>query len=79
MIAPRLQGLQERLEDSGTFLDIGMGVAGLSIAMARTWPKLRIVGVVSGRRPSSLAGDNVRAAALENWIEPAAVRGGTPG
>ena len=69
MIAPRLQGLQERLENSGSFLDIGIGVAGLSIAMARTWPKLRIVGVDVWPPSIELARDNVRAAALENRIE----------
>jgi SAM-dependent methyltransferase len=69
MIAPRLQGLVERLETSGSFLDIGVGVAGLSIAMARTWPALRIVGIDVWAPAVALARENVRAAAMEKRIE----------
>src|SRR5512145_2687553 len=69
MIAPRLKRLQERLEDSGFFLDVGIGVAGLSIVTARTWPKLRIVGLDVWPPSIELARENVRAAALENRIE----------
>jgi SAM-dependent methyltransferase len=69
MIAPRLQGLADRLETSGSFLDIGVGVAGLSIAMARTWPALRIVGIDVWAPAVALARENVRAAAMEKRIE----------
>jgi SAM-dependent methyltransferase len=68
-IAPRLQGLVARLETSGSFLDIGIGVAGLSIAMARTWLALRIVGVDVWGPSVALARENVRAAAMEDRIE----------
>jgi hypothetical protein len=45
VITPRLPGLSERLEASGSFLDVGVGVAGLSIARSRLWPRLRVVGL----------------------------------
>ena len=45
-MAPALEGLSERLARPGAaFLDVGVGVAGLAIAMARLSPELRIVGV----------------------------------
>ena len=45
-IAPLLAGLPERLQAPGSaFLDVGVGVAALSIEMARLWPSLRIVGI----------------------------------
>ena len=50
MIAPRLSGLSERLEARGSFLDVGVGVAGLAIAMARLWPTLRVVGGLAVER-----------------------------
>ncbi len=41
-----LNGLGERLSaPGGAFLDVGVGVAALSIAMLRQWPSLKIVGV----------------------------------
>src|SRR4029078_5503595 len=45
-IAPKLEGLVDRLSSpQATFLEIGVGVAALSIQMAHTWPNLRIVGL----------------------------------
>jgi len=45
-IAPQLDGLGERLGRPGAaFLDVGVGVAVLSIEMARGWPGLRVVGI----------------------------------
>jgi precorrin-6B methylase 2 len=45
-IAPQLEGLSARLASPGAaFLDIGVGVAALSMAMAATWPNLRITGI----------------------------------
>jgi hypothetical protein len=45
-IAPQLEGLAARLTaPDAAFLDIGVGVAALSIAMAETWPHLRITGI----------------------------------
>jgi SAM-dependent methyltransferase len=69
MIAPRLPGLSERLEASGSFLDVGVGVAGLSIAMARLWPSLRLVGVDPWKPSLALARENVHAADLAHRIE----------
>jgi SAM-dependent methyltransferase len=69
VIAPRLPGLSERLDASGSFLDVGVGVAGLSIAMARLWPTLRVVGVDPWAPSLVIAREKVRAAALTDRIE----------
>jgi SAM-dependent methyltransferase len=69
VIAPRLPGLSERLEASGSFLDVGVGVAGLSIAMTRLWPTLRVVGVDPWAPSLVIAREKVRAAALIDRIE----------
>jgi SAM-dependent methyltransferase len=69
VIAPHLPGLSERLEASGRFLDVGVGVAGLSIAMARLWPALRVVGVDPWAPSLVIARENVRAAALTDRIQ----------
>lgn len=45
-IVPRLDGLSQHLESpEGSFLDVGVGVAGLSISMAHLWPSLNVVGI----------------------------------
>jgi SAM-dependent methyltransferase len=69
VIAPRLPGLSERLDASGSFLDVGVGVAGLSIAMARLWPTLRVVGVDPWAPSLAIAREKVRAAGLTDRIE----------
>jgi SAM-dependent methyltransferase len=70
MIAPRLPGLADRLEaSSGSFLDVGVGVAGLSIAMARLWPSLSLVGIDRWAPSLAIARENVRAARLTDRIE----------
>jgi SAM-dependent methyltransferase len=69
VIAPRLPGLSERLEASGSFLDVGVGVAGLSIALARLWPTLRVVGVDPWAPSLDIARETVLAAALTDRIE----------
>jgi len=69
-IAPALEGLLERLQSPGAaFLDIGTGVAALSIEMARLWPSLRVVGIDPWAPAIALARGNVRAAGLESRIE----------
>lgn len=68
-IAPRLTGLCERLEAGGAFLDVGVGVAGLSIAMARLWPSLRVVGIDRWAPSLNIARESVRANALAERIE----------
>lgn len=69
-IAPRLEGLTKRLESpDGAFLDVGVGVGGLSIAMARLWPLLRVVGIDPWRPALALARENVEMAGLNTRIE----------
>jgi precorrin-6B methylase 2 len=70
LIAPKLDGLVQRLSSPGAaFLDIGVGVAALSIQMARTWPELRVVGVDVWAPALALARENVRAAGFDGRIE----------
>jgi len=69
-LAPRLTGLAERLEAPGAgFLDIGVGVARMSMEMARLWPGLRIVGIEPLPQAVTLAREKVRAEGLEGRIE----------
>lgn len=67
-IVPSLAGLQERLEQGGDFLDVGCGVASLSIAVARKWPNVHVVGVDPWGPSMRIARENVRAAGLEDRI-----------
>lgn len=68
-IVPRLDGLEQRLgSPEGTFLDVGVGVAGLSIAMAQLWPSLDIVGIDPWVPSLALACENVRRAGLTDRI-----------
>ncbi|HVG48237.1 MAG TPA: class I SAM-dependent methyltransferase [Rubellimicrobium sp.] len=69
-LAPRLAGLAERLETPGAgFLDIGVGVARMSIEMARLWPNLAVVGIEPLPQALELARGKVRAEGLEDRIE----------
>ena len=68
-VMPQLDGLAARLDGSGAFLDVGVGVAGLAIAMARLWPTLRVVGIDPLAPALALARENVAAAALVGRIE----------
>ena len=69
-VAPALEGLSERLTAPGAaFLDVGVGVAGLAIAMARLCPELRIVGVDPWQPSLRLARENVDRAGLGDRIE----------
>jgi SAM-dependent methyltransferase len=69
-IAPRLEGLANRLESNdGAFLDVGVGVAGLSIAMARLWPLLRIIGIDPWQPALAVARENVKMAGLDERIQ----------
>jgi SAM-dependent methyltransferase len=70
VLAPRLPGLAERLAAPGAaFLDIGVGVARMSVEMARLWPDLRIVGIDPLPQALALAREKVRAEGLEDRIE----------
>jgi SAM-dependent methyltransferase len=69
-IVPGLDGLAARLEQPGAaFLDIGVGVAALSIEMARLWPNLRVVGVDHWKPALDVARANVRAAGISERVE----------
>lgn len=69
-IVPNLEGLAARLDGpNAMFLDVGVGVASLSIQMARVWPALKIVGVDVWRPSLELARENVKKAGLESRIE----------
>ncbi len=70
VILPGLDGLADRLDQPGAaFLDVGVGVAALSIAMCRTWPTLHVVGVDPFDAALELAGRNVNDAGLGSRIE----------
>lgn len=67
---PMLDGLGARLESADArFLDVGMGVAGLSIGMARKFPALSIVGLDVWGPSLALARKNVAEAGLTERIE----------
>lgn len=66
---PLLDGLGPRLEGSGAFLDVGTGVARLSIAVARKWTSLRVVGLDVWAPALAVARKNVAAAGLQDRIE----------
>jgi precorrin-6B methylase 2 len=65
-ILPEMSGLSERLAAPGaSFLDIGTGVAALTIAMARDWPGLQITAIEPHPAALALARSNVAAADLD--------------
>ncbi len=67
---PQHDGLSERLESpTASFLDVGVGVAAISIAMANFWPNLKVVGIDPWEASLSLARKNVEAANLGGRIE----------
>lgn len=69
-IVPACAGLAERLRTrDGTLLDVGVGVAGTAIAVARMWPELRIVGLDTWQPALRLARANVDNAGLNDRIE----------
>ena len=70
VLLPELGGLTERLSRAGAaFLDIGVGVATLSIEMARAWPRLRVVGLEPWAPALCIAQRRVHAAGLDERIE----------
>ena len=70
VLFPRVPGLLERLgSEVGAFLDVGAGVAAVSIAMCRQYPAIRAVGVEPASAPLELARRNVVAAGLKERIE----------
>ena len=69
-VAPALGDLEGRLESPGAaFLDVGVGVAALSVAMCRLWPSLRAVGIDPWDPALALARRNVTSAGLADRVE----------
>jgi hypothetical protein len=68
-LAPRLDGLLAALVTGGEILDVGIGVAALAIAFARTFPACGVVGLDVWAPALALARENVAAAGLEDRIE----------
>ena len=69
-VVPALEGLSERFRaPDASFLDIGVGVAGLAIALAEQVPNLRIVGIDVWQPSLRLARENVGNAGLRDRIE----------
>ena len=68
-IAPTLDGLDDALAREGArILDIGSGVAALSISCCRVWPAASVVGVDPWEPAVELAAANVAAAGLQDRI-----------
>jgi hypothetical protein len=67
---PAMGDLQSRLDREGArFLDVGVGVASLSIGMCRAFPSLHVLGVDKFEVPLSIARENIARAGLEARIE----------
>jgi SAM-dependent methyltransferase len=69
-ILPELDDLGGRLERAeARFLDVGVGVAALTIAMCGEFPRLRAVGLDPLEVPLALARENVARARLADRVE----------
>jgi len=69
-IGPDLDGLLDRLNAPGAkFLDVGVGVAELAIAMVREWPSLQVLGVDPWAPSLAIGERNVQNAGLDKQIE----------
>lgn len=69
-IAPQLDGLEAALAAEGAAIcDVGSGVGALSIALARTWPAARVVGLEPWAPSRRLAAEEIAAAGLGDRIE----------
>jgi precorrin-6B methylase 2 len=70
VLLPGLEGAMDRLSTPGaTFLDVGVGVAGLAIAFAKRWPAARVVGIDCWQPSLKLARENVAQAGLVDRID----------
>jgi Methyltransferase domain len=61
--------LAAALAKSGSLLDVGTGVAGLAIEVARSWPAWRAVGIDRWQPSLSLAQENISAAGMHERVE----------
>jgi SAM-dependent methyltransferase len=67
---PSTPGILERLgSESAAFLDVGAGVAAVTIELCRRFPAVRAVGLEPQEAPLALARRNVAAAGLADRIE----------
>jgi methyltransferase family protein len=74
-VAPTLDGLDAALvRDGARILDIGSGVAALSISCCRVWPAASVVGLDPWEPAMKLAAENIAAAGLEHRITLRAMR-----
>lgn len=74
-IAPALDGLAAALaRDGARFLDVGAGVAALSIALCETWPGLHVVGLEPWAPALALAEQQVAGSAVADRVELRALR-----
>ena len=70
VVIPQLDGLVARLSaPTASFLDVGVGVAVISIAMAQLWPALQVVGIDPWEPALALARRQVATAGLEDRIK----------
>jgi predicted O-methyltransferase YrrM len=69
-ILPAMDGMLDRLDSGhGAFLDVGAGVAAVTIGLCRRHPRLRAVALEPQDAPRRLAERNVEAAGLADRIE----------
>lgn len=68
MVLPQLAD-HEKFSSAPTILDVGAGVAALSVAFAETFPNSKVVGIDVWPPSLELARANVKAAKLEDRIE----------
>ena len=74
-VLPRMPGMLERLDSGeGAFLDVGAGVAAVSIGLCRRHPRLRVVALEPWEVARRLAERNVAEAGLADRIEVRAER-----
>lgn len=74
-VAPRLDGLEAALAGEGAVVcDVGCGVAALSVALCRGWPRLRVVALDPWAPALRLAEEEVARAGMEHRIELRPIR-----
>jgi precorrin-6B methylase 2 len=68
-VLPRLAGMEAKLDAGASFLEVGSGVSAMSVAMAKLWPRLNIVGLEPLPAALALAHARVESAGLHERIE----------
>jgi hypothetical protein len=68
-VFPQLGDMAQRLDADGAFLDVGAGVASVTIELCRRHPTLRALALEPQDAPSALARRNVAAAGMGDRIE----------